>query len=164
MPERWADPQLRLLLRHLLHRFFNSEMLSVEGEILPLIMTVAGALVIPTLIVAVFLFPSYHGLPPRPPLPSFWTQVCEHYFYIVYSMVGMGLVTVFEADLLFPVPLDILILSPLPIAGRRLVLARVLASLLFLVLFLLGMNSLGILAYPPITELHVRRLFLANVT
>jgi hypothetical protein len=79
-------------------------------------------------------------------------------------MVGMGLITVFEADLLFPAQLDVLILSPLPIAARRLVLARVLATLLFLVLFLLGINSLGLFAYPPITELHVRRLFLANIT
>ena len=79
-------------------------------------------------------------------------------------MVAMGVVTVFEADLLFPSLLDMLHPSRLfPIPHSRLVLARVSATLIFLVLFLLGMNSLGILAYPPVTELHVGRLFLANL-
>ena len=127
--------QFRLLVHHLLDRFFNNEMVSVGGETLPLIMTIAGAIAVPTLMVAIFLFPSYHAFPPRPPVPSFWTQACEHYFFMVYSMVAMGVVTVFEADLLFPSLLDMLILSPLPIPHSRLVLARVSATLIFLVLF-----------------------------
>ncbi len=155
--------QFDLLMWHLLDRFFNNEMLSVGGETLPLIMTVACAIAVPTLIAAVFSFPAYHAFPPRPPIPPYWDRAAEHLFFVMYSLVAMGTVTVFEADLLFPNLLDLLVLSPLPIPHSRLILARVSATLLFLVLFLLGINSLGILAYPPITEFHVGRLFFAHL-
>jgi len=156
--------QFRLLVAHLLDRFVNNETLSVSGETLPFVMTVAGAVAVPTLIASIFVFPEYHAFPPRPPLPNFWTQVCEHYFFMVYGMVAMGLITVFEADLFFPETLDTLILSPLPIPRGRLALARVCANLIFLVLLLLGTNLFTVIAYPPITELHVGRLFLANLS
>jgi hypothetical protein len=155
--------QFKLLVRHLLHRFFNNEMISVGGEALPLIMTVAGVIAVPTLIVTILLFPAYHAFFPKPPIPGFWTQVGEHYFFVMYSFVAMGAITVFEADLLFPNTLDILILSTLPIANRRLVLARVSAVLIFLVLLLLGMNALGVVAYPLMTELNVPRLLVAHL-
>jgi hypothetical protein len=159
-----AQPsQFNLLVRHLLGRFFNNEMISIGGEALPLIMTVAGVIAVPTLIVTILLFPAYHAFPPHPPIPGFWTQVGEHYFFVMYSFVAMGALTVFEADLLFPNSLDILILSTLPIANRRLVLARVSAVLIFLFLLLLGMNSLGVAAYPLMTELNVPRLLLAHL-
>ena len=155
--------QFKLLMFHLLDRFVNNEMLSIGGETLPFVITVAGAIAVPNLIAAVFLFPSYHGFPPKPPIPNFWTQVCEHYFFIVYSMVSMGLLTIFEADLFFPNRLDTLILSPLPISRRRMAFARVSANLVFLFVLLLGTNLFTVFAYPPVTELHVRRLFLANL-
>ena len=155
--------QFKLLVAHLLDRFVNNEMLSVGGETLPFVMTVAGAFALPTLIAAILVFPSYHAFPPHPPVPGFWTQVCEHYFFTVYSMMAMGLVTIFEADLFFPEPLDTLILSPLPIPPARMALARVCANLIFLLLVVIGTNVFTILAYPTITELQVRRLFLANL-
>jgi hypothetical protein len=148
---------------HLLNRFFNNEMLSVGGgETLPLLMTIAGALAVPTLIVAIFVFPSYHAMPPRPPIPPFWNRTSEHLFYVVYSLVTMGVITVLEADMLFPHPLDVFVLSTLPIPYRRLVLARTCATLWFLAAFLFGVNSLGIFAYPIATEFHSGRLFLAQ--
>lgn len=165
------QPQFRLLVRHLLHRFFNNETLSVGGEALPLMMTIAGAIAIPTLIAAIFTFPAYHAFPPRrpippswTPIPPFWNRTSEHLFYVVYSFVAMGVITVLEAEMLFPNPLDIFILSTLPIPHRRFVLARVSATLVFLVLFLFGINSLGICAYPVATEFHAGRLFLAQLT
>jgi hypothetical protein len=161
---RQSSPsQFSLLLWHLLDRFFNNEMLSVGGETLPLIMTVAGAIAVPTLIAAIFAFPAYHAFPPRPPIPPYWDRAAEHLFFVMYSFVAMGVITVFEADLLFPNLLDLLILSPLPIPHSKLILARVSATLLFLVLFLLGINSLGIIAYPPVTEFQVGKLFIAHL-
>ena len=61
--------QFKLLVRHLLDRFFNNEIVSVDGETLPLIMTVAWAIALPTLVATIFLFPAYHGLAPKPPRP-----------------------------------------------------------------------------------------------
>jgi hypothetical protein len=154
--------QFRLLVSHLLDRFFNNEMVTVGGETLPLIMTVAGVIAVPTLIAAIFAYPPYHAFPPRPPVPPYWDRTAEHLLYVVYSLVAMGAVTVFEADMLFPNLLDILVLSTLPIPHRRLVLARVVATLLFLTVFLFGVNSLGIVAYPSATEFHVKRLMWAH--
>jgi hypothetical protein len=158
-----AHAQFKLLVRHLLDRFFNNEIVSVDGETLPLIMTVAWAIALPTLVATIFLFPAYHAFPPRPPRPSFWAQVTNHHFYVMYAWVVMGAITVFEWDLLFPNVLDVFVLSVLPISNRRLLLARVVAVLVFLGLFLLGTSSLGIIFFPLATEpADVPRAFAAH--
>jgi hypothetical protein len=157
-----TETQFEILVRHLLDRFFNNDMISVGGDTVPLIMTVAYAIALPTVVMAIFAYPFYHAFPPRPPVPPFWFQVNDHYFFVMYSFVAMGAVTVFEWDLLFPTVLDIFVLSPLPISNRRLLLARMSAVLIFLVLFLVGTSSLGIVFFPAITELPGIRLFAAH--
>jgi hypothetical protein len=147
-----GQKQFKLLVRHLLDRFFNNEIVSVDGETLPLIMTVAWAIALPTLVATIFLFPAYHAFPPRPPIPPFWGRVADHYVFVMYAWVVMGAITVFEWDLLVPNVLDVFVLSVLPIADRRLLLARVAAILIFLGLFLLGTSSLGIIFFPLATE------------
>jgi hypothetical protein len=147
-----GQKQFKLLVRHLLDRFFNNEIVSVDGETLPLIMTVAWAIALPTLIATIFLFPAYHRFAPRPPTPPFWGRVADHYGFVMYAWVVMGVITVFEWDLLVPNVLDVFVLSVLPIAQRRLLLARVAAVLTFLGLFLIGTSSLGIIFFPLATE------------
>jgi hypothetical protein len=147
-----GQKQFKLLVRHLLDRFFNNEIVSADGETLPLIMTVAWAIALPTLVATIFLFPAYHAFKPRPPKPPFWGQVTDHYGFVMYSWVVMGAITVFEWDLLVPNVLDVFVLSVLPIGERRLLLARVAAVLTFLGLFLLGTSSLGTIFFPLATE------------
>ncbi len=147
-----GQKQFKLLVRHLLDRFFNNEIVSVDGETLPLIMTVAWAIALPTLVATIFLFPAYHAFRPRPPIPPFWGRVADHYGFVMYSWVVMGAITAFEWDLLVPNVLDVFVLSVLPIAQRRLLLARVAAILTFLGLFLIGTSSLGIIFFPLATE------------
>ena len=147
-----GQKQFKLLVRHLLDRFFNNEIVSVDGETLPLIMTVAWAIALPTLVATIFLFPAYHGFPPKPPTPPFWGRVADHYGFVMYAWVVMGAITVFEWDLLVPNVLDVFVLSVLPIGERRLLLARVAAILIFLGLFLFGTGSLGIIFFPLATE------------
>src|ERR1700734_2841224 len=147
-----GQKQFKLLVRHLLDRFFNNEIVSVDGETLPLIMTVAWAIALPTLVATIFLFPAYHAFHPRPPKPPFWGQVADHYGFVMYAWVVMGAITVFEWDLLVPNVLDVFVLSVLPIAQRKLLLARVAAILIFLGLFLFGTSSLGIIFFPLATE------------
>ena len=147
-----GQKQFKLLVRHLLDRFFNNEIVSVNGETLALIMTVAWAIALPTLVATIFLFPAYHAFAPRPPIPPFWGRVADHYGFVMYSWVVMGAITVFEWDLLVPNVLDVFVLSVLPIAQRRLLLARVAAVLTFLGLFLIGTSSLGVILFPAATE------------
>jgi hypothetical protein len=159
---RPAKPQFHLLVRHLLDRFLNNDMVSVGGDAIPLIMTIAYAIALPTVVMAIFAYPFYHGFPPRPHVPPFWFQVSDHYFFVMYSFVAMGAITIFDWDMLFPNLLDIFILTVLPISNRRLLLARMAAVLIFLTLFLVGTGSLGIIFFPAITELPGTRLFAAH--
>ena len=103
---------------------------------------------LPGMVVALFLFPLYHAPVERP----FWSQVSDHYFYVLYSFVAVGIVSIFAWDLLFPDLLDLFVLSPLPIAGRRLFLARLAAACLFLALFLFGANALGFIFFPALSD------------
>jgi hypothetical protein len=144
-PER---SQFHLLVRHFLERFFNNEMVSADGDSKARLLQVVYAMALPGMVVALFLFPLYHAPVERP----FWSQVSDHYFYVLYSFVAVGIVSIFAWDLLFPDLLDLFVLSPLPVAGRRLFLARMVAACLFLALFLLGANALGFIFFPALSD------------
>ena len=142
--------QFETLTRHILFRFFHNELLGTDDET-SRIMQITYLVALPTLVVTMFLFPSYHAFPPHPPR-SFWPRVTDHYFYVMYAFIAMGAATVYEWDLLFPDLLDVFILSPLPIEARRLFLARVLALAIFLGLVLVGTSAFGIIMLPAVAE------------
>jgi hypothetical protein len=143
--------QFEVLVRHVLARFFNNELLASDDET-KRVMQIACAVAMPTLLVSLFLFPAYHAFPPAPAHRTFWSQAGDHYIYVMYSFVVMGTVTVYEWDLLFPDILDIFVLSILPIANRRLFFARVLALAIFLCLVQLGTSILGTIFFPLVAE------------
>ena len=140
--------QFHLLVRHSLERFFNNDMVSADGETKARFLQVVYAIALPGMVVALFLFPLYHAPVPRP----FWSQVSDHYFYVTYSFVAVGAVSLFAWDLFFPDLLDLFVLSPLPIIDRRLFLARMVAACLFLGLFLVGTSALGSIFFPLLSE------------
>jgi hypothetical protein len=153
-PER---SQLSLLLRHFLERFFNHETASPDGDGKTRLVTIASAAGLPGFMVAVFLWPDYHRIPGWPPHstqvgpPPYWMQVNHHFFFVVYSFVVMGLVTIFEWDLFFPDLLDVFVLGPLPVAARRVFAARVAAIAIFIVGFLFDANMLAPFVLPMAT-------------
>ena len=104
--EAQEQTQFRLLVRHFLERFFNNEMVASDGDARKRLLQVMWAIALPSLVVALFLFPPYHAPFPR----SFWSQASDHYFYLLYSFVTMGLVSIFAWDLLFPDLLDLFVL------------------------------------------------------
>ena len=75
-------------------------------------------------------------------------QVNHHFFFVLYSFVAMGIITVFEWDLFFPDLLDIFVLTTLPIRDRNLFFARVAAITIFIVGFLFDANFLAPLVIP----------------
>jgi hypothetical protein len=100
--------QFSLLVRHFLERFFNHETASPDGDAKTRMVLIAFATALPAFVVALYLWPVYHpfiGNSSHPlvlaPLP-YWLQVNHHFFFVVYSFVVMGIVTVFEWDLFFP--------------------------------------------------------------
>jgi hypothetical protein len=141
-----------VLVRHLLDRLLASESLGAGEETATRVLQMAYAVALPGVVGALFLFPLYHSpfLGPR----LFWAQATDHFFYLTYGFVVMGLVTVLLWDLLFPDLLDVFILISLPIAAKKLLFARVTALAIFLGVALIGTNGLGVLFLPAVADLH----------
>src|SRR5690349_5573142 len=74
------------------------------------------------------------------PFANQWILLSDYYFFIVYSMVVMGLVMVFQWDALFPDRRDYLILTPLPLSGNAIFAGKTTALVIFLGLFLVMTN------------------------
>ena len=154
-PER---SQLAHLVRHFLERFFNHETASPDGDAKGRLVLIAVAAGLPPFMVAIYLWPVYHpfiGWPPGQPAagpPPYWAQVNHHFFFVMYSFVAMGLVTVFEWDLFFPDLLDVFVLGTLPVAGRRIFLARLGAIAVFVFGFLFDANVLAPVVLPMATD------------
>ena len=147
--------QFSLLVRHFLERFFNHETASPDGDAKARVLLIAIATGIPGFMVALYLFPVYHPFPGWPPgrahnadPPPYWLQVNHHLFFVLYSFVAMGIITVYEWDLFFPDLLDVLVLTPLPIHDRKLFQARLAAIALFIAGFLMDANMLAPLIIP----------------
>ena len=158
--QRWAQrchltgASLRCFVRHFLERFFNHETASPDGDAKARMVLIAFATALPAFVVALYLWPVYHpfiGNSSHPlvltPLP-YWLQVNHHFFFVVYSFVVMGIVTVFEWDLFFPDLLDIFVLTTLPVRDRKLFLARAAAIGLLVVGFLFDANLFASLILP----------------
>jgi hypothetical protein len=143
--------QFQVLLRHFLSRFFNSETSDGDGDAQTKarVLQIAYAIALPGLCVAIFLFPPYHFPGGRP----FWSQVADHYFYVMYSFVAIGVVTVFVWDLFFPDLIDVFVLSTLSVERRTLFTARIAAVGIFLGIFLFGSNALGTIFFPASADL-----------
>ncbi len=148
-----SQSQFEVLVRHLFDRLLNNEAFGEDAALR--VAQLAYAIVLPGVLVALFLFPHYHGLPPHPLVRSFWSQACDHLFYVTYSLVIVGTAAVFQWDLLFPDTLDVFILSSLPITTARLLLARLSAFGMFLALVLLGTTGLSDLFFPAVADLKV---------
>ena len=139
-----------VLVRHLLQRALATGSLGWGEEANARALTIAYALALPGILYALYMFPAYHQPAGK---PSFWAQAVDHDFYVTYSFAVVGLVTALQFDALFPDSLDTLILSTLPLLRRRLLLARVTALLVFFGGMLAGVNSLGIVLFPAVTDL-----------
>jgi hypothetical protein len=149
--------QFVLLVRHFLERFFNHETASPDGDAKARLILIAFSVGLPTFVVALYLWPDYHSFIPYlrhghviwvPGLPPYWLQVNHHFFFVVYSFVAMGIVTVFEWDMFFPDLLDLWVLKTLPIAEGRVFLARVAAIAIFTAGFLFDANIFATLVLP----------------
>ncbi|WP_158793795.1 hypothetical protein [Granulicella sp. L60] len=150
-PER---SQFSHLVRHFLARFFNHETASPEGDAKTRMVLIAVATGLPGFVVALYLWPVYHpfidSLQEHGPIlgPPYWLRVNHHFFFVVYSFVAMGIVTVFEWDMFFPDLLDLYVLTTLPIPARRLFLARIAAIAILMAGFLFDANVFAPLVLP----------------
>lgn len=159
-PDQAEQDQFAILVRHFLDRFFNSELASSDDEGKTRLIQVACATGLPGFIVAMYLWPVYHDMLGRH--RPYWARVGDHYLFVVYSLVAMGIITLFEWDLFFPDLLDIFVLSSLPIKNQRLFLARIATVIIFIVSFLFCANILSTLALPMAIDPPTLGRFLAG--
>ena len=169
MPRR---SQFSLLVRHFLERFFNHETASPDGDAKARLVLIAFAAGLPGFVVALYLWPIYHPVIAfrqdhpivQAPVP-YWLQVNHHLFFVLYSFVALGIVTVFEWDMFFPDLLDLFVLTTLPIRSSRLFLARVAAIAILIGGFLIDANILAVPVLPAaIDPPNLTRLLLGHVT
>jgi hypothetical protein len=126
----------RQLVRHFFGRFFDTESLSPQGDPQAGVVQTLGILAAPSAFF-VLLF--------RPLSFWDWSLVGVRYLFVLYSMVVMGFVMVFEWDALFLDSRDHQILTPMPIRRRALLAAKASALAIFLAIFLADLNFFGVL-------------------
>ena len=142
--------QFRVLIHHFLDRFFGREFASEDGDAKTQLVQVICAIGIPPLIASLYLYPVYHQ--PFHRVRPYWQQVGDHYFFILYTMVAMGIMAIFEWDLFFPDLLDVFVLSSLPVRAGRLLRARITAILLLIAAAIFDSSCLPPLVLPAATD------------
>lgn len=155
--------RLEILIRHLLGRLCQNEMLSTDGDMSRALQT-AWAMALPQLFATLMSFPVYHQ-PHGAPARGYWPQAGDHYFFITYALFVMGAVAVYSWDVLFPDAIDVFVLVPLPLPARQLLSSRIVAVAIFFAAALAGTNALGIVFFPLAADQpHIGYHILAHFT
>src|ERR1019366_7742267 len=140
---------LGLPVRHFFGRFFDNEIVSQHGDMRTNVVQAIGLVATPGIFVPFYMLPQrarFHH-----PFDHNWVLLSDYYFFVMFSMVVMGFVMVFEWDALFPDRKDYLILTPLPLSGGTIFAGKTLALLLFLSLFAVDANLFCTLLAPLVT-------------
>src|SRR5690348_12023678 len=145
MAENQKQNRTSILVVHFFRRFFDNDTIQVEGDTLTTVVRAISAVAVPGLMVAFFLQNQY-------PRRSLWGSIEDQYFFVMFSFAVMGMVAIFEWEMLFPDRLDFVILSPLPLKPRQMLTAKVTALVTFMMLFLVGCNLFGALVLPAISK------------
>jgi hypothetical protein len=149
----------RILVDHFFRRFFDNDTLQVDGDTQTTVVRALAIVAAPGLMIAFFLQILYPAKPfQRPP----WLVIEDHYFFVLFSFVVMGAVSIFEWEMLFPDRIDFLVLSPLSLKPVQMLVAKAAALVTFLMLFLVACNFCGILILPAISRLAFFRQVYAH--
>lgn len=146
---------LRALIEHFFRRFFDNDTIQVDGETLTTVVRAIAIVAVPGMMVAFFLQNQY-------PRRTLWGSIEDQYFFVLFSFVVMGAVSIFEWEMLFPDRLDFLVLSPLPLRPVKLLAAKAAALLAFFALFLAGCNLFGTLLLPAVSKIAFFRQVYAH--
>ncbi|MBZ5610734.1 MAG: hypothetical protein LAP38_20925 [Acidobacteriia bacterium] len=147
-----------VLIRHFFGRFFDNELVSPEGEMHSSIGKIIALLVSPGM-VCFWLLPKYTYLSVQPHRVFEAGSLSDKLFFLTFSVVVMGFVTVLEWDALFPDRRDFTILVPLPIRLPVIFAAKIVSLCAFVLLFFATTNAISMLFY-PLTAVHPGPSFL----
>ena len=135
----------RMLVDHFFRRFFDNDTIQVDGDTLTTVVRAISIVAVPGPMIAFFMQNQY---PARP----LWGAIEDHYLFVLISFVVMGVVSIFEWEMLFPDRLDFLILSPLSLKPMQMLAAKAAALIVFLALFLVGCSLFGTVMLPAISK------------
>jgi hypothetical protein len=153
---------LWLLARHFFGRLFDNEIVSQTGDLRTNVVQALGLLAAPGIFVTFYMLPQ--RLRFDQPFAQNWLLISDCYFFVLYSMVVMGCVMVFEWDMLFPDRRDYLILTPLPLSGAAIFAGKALSLVAFLGLFSADANLLDTALLPMMTSgRSVEAIVLAHI-
>jgi hypothetical protein len=139
----------RILVGHFFRRFFDNDTLQVDGDTQTTVVRAISIVAAPELVITFFLQMLY---PPKPFLRPPWNVVEDHYFFVLFSFVVMGAVSIFEWEMLFPDRLDFLVLTTLSLKPLQMLAAKATALIGFLGLFLFASSFFGIWMLPAISK------------
>jgi hypothetical protein len=153
----------RILVDHFFRRFFDNDTIQVDGDTLTTVIRAVSIVAVPGLMFAFWLQAQY----PR----SVWGAIEDQYFFVMFSFVVMGAVSIFEWEMLFPDRLDFLVLSPLSLKPMQMLAAKAAALIGFLAIFLVSCNLFGAVLLPAVSRgdffrqvyAHVAAVLLAGV-
>lgn len=144
--------QFRVLYRQFLLRVVDLEALSVDADIPRFLGQFASILVLISLVGAVGLLTAEQAVAtPQLYLSFAWRG---EQALISGMMLVVGLVTVISWDSTFPDRLDVMVLSPLPLAPRTILLAKLAASASLLGLAIATLNFATGIAWPLLIGSH----------
>ncbi|RPI24513.1 MAG: hypothetical protein EHM61_16870 [Acidobacteria bacterium] len=146
---RWRDKsQFAILTRHFFSRFFDNEFVAPGGEMMFSITQILAVLAVPGAFFAIWAFSKYPFLIARSTSAAAVDSWGDRCFFVSFSMIVMGLVTVVEWDSLFPDRRDYQNLLALPLRVRTFFTAKIASLFLFMTLFSITINSASGVFFP----------------
>jgi hypothetical protein len=145
----------RILAEHFFRRFFDNDTIQVDGDTQTTVVRGLAMVAAPGLLVGFFLQTHY-------PWAGLWEATVDQYFFVLFSFVTMGAVSIIEWEMLFPDRLDFLVLSALSLKPMQMLAAKAAALIGFLGLFLISCNLFGALILPALGKGDLLRQLYAH--
>jgi hypothetical protein len=143
--EKTVADTFAVLVRLFFSRFFDKESLSPQGDPEANVVQTLGILAAPGGFISLLLYLN-------PQIKTGWNLVSVRCLFLWLSMVVVSFIVVFEWDALFLDRRDYQVLLPLPLPLWKLFLAKMMAFLLFLSLFLAAINGAATLFWPSVFD------------
>ncbi len=148
-----------LLTRHFFRQFFHNDLISPHTGTGVALTHVLALLMVPGIFISLRLVRKYAFLLAHFPLSVHQeATVGDKFFFLSFSMIVIGFVTVLEWDTLLPNRRDYNILVPLPIQLRTLFASKGLALILLLLLFTLAVNGISTVLFPLVVNSNMGSL------
>ena len=142
--------QFRELARHFFNRFFDNDLIALDGDMRAAVVNILAMLAAPGMLLPFLFLSKYVKLQEEPMWVRDLASLGEKEFFLCFSMTVMGLVTVIEWESLFPDRRDYANLTPLPIRMGTLFGAKIVALLAFLTVFSVAINAFSPIMFPAV--------------